>query len=485
MDFSLTTLFVVPNATLAPLNTKREALTAGQFGIFTSRYKAVTTNAEATSANTPYIQFCQGRIENVPGLTGKYSDKISKNSKIEWYKTTGSSTSKNQITYVGFDEVNDCKTLSGDCDSQYSITIRAFSTYINTAFSGNGLTRSVTIKTPCCDECGDNCTSVDAKWLADAFANAINAEPFLSKYVKAVSVYGGCAVDFVDNKVDYITYTKASNPDITQLASEAAPGSGYVATTYFFRVTKKFCITIPEDADIVDFYDELGYTVTEEATGDDCNVTYTITIESNEDIEDNCEEIIVPTFATLQPYKGIEWAICPCATATASGCVAGVKIIGKALDSYGNPCDPVAFPFEYDKLRFDVFAYKAPATSQDFNTFDRCENWDVTTVQKSTYPKGSGKEIKALEIRYHSYQTTLKHIFHNATWNGGFVRYSDDATFYDTYCIKFKSPDLTTWKDEGVQDETVIIAVPTGTGTVLETFLNAYFGAATYNAGVL
>src|SRR5690606_14933949 len=65
-----------------------------------------------------------------------------------------------------------------------SISLRLFSNYINTGFY-NGLTRTVTIKTPCC-ECGeDPCTQVDIEDLVDQFVAAINAEPRLSQFVTA------------------------------------------------------------------------------------------------------------------------------------------------------------------------------------------------------------------------------------------------------------------------------------------------------------
>src|SRR5688572_18885834 len=109
MDFSLTTLFVLPNGNLVADGFKRENLQPVQFGVFNSRYKAVTTANEA--AKSPHIVFGQGRVENVPGLTSKYSDKVSRGSLIEWYKTTGSPTAKAQITYAGFDGVDNTKTL--------------------------------------------------------------------------------------------------------------------------------------------------------------------------------------------------------------------------------------------------------------------------------------------------------------------------------------------------------------------------------------
>jgi hypothetical protein len=51
--------------------------------------------------------------------------------------------------------------------------------------------------------------------------------------------------------------------------------------------------------------------------------------------------------------------------------------------------------------------------------------------------------------------------------------------------LKFASPDLTNWSNGTRQDETVIVAVPTGTGTELENFLLGYFGEEKFTAGVL
>src|SRR4051812_4726036 len=123
MDFSLTTLYVLPNGVLAPDGFKRESLQPTQFGIFNSRYKAVTSAGDA--ARSPHIVFGQGRIEQVPGLTSKYSDKVSSGSLIEWYKVNASPVSKNQITYAGYDGIDETKTLKAGCDEQYSLTVRA------------------------------------------------------------------------------------------------------------------------------------------------------------------------------------------------------------------------------------------------------------------------------------------------------------------------------------------------------------------------
>jgi len=715
MDYSLTTLYVLGTGNLVPDGFKRENLNPTQFGIFNSRYKAVTTANEAVKS--PYIQFGQGRIEKVPGLTDKYSDKISRGSLIEWYKTTGSAESKSQITYAGFDGIDNTKTIKASCDEEYSLTIRARSLYID-VLTAYGLTRTVTVKTPCCEDCGDNCSTIDPRWLAEQFAAKINAEPMLSKFFVATPVFECGTPPDAPTVVNVIVYclnvcdngdagslaaVQAQYPNdvvvksdrvgsistyqITRLSTDSAPANALVtlpvrqavcsvcpatytlqaaanqyiietaldgsedlnsaadqqtfantikalyavpvtfngatavdpttdqitltahpyvtgeaivysngggttivgltngATYYIIKVdanTVKLAtskanaiagtavditadgvgaahtltvqssatflenkggsakilisldslapaITVPVLADIVTFVGDtealcvppagtsvawtscdtgfkvqrtLHLTITDDCASDlaavqaaypsntvtlvesaNCNSQYAL-VQTSDTIQEDCEFHVPPVFADVQPYKGIEWEIVP-DTLTGADCVAGVKIEGKVLDKYGNPCNPLSWPYEYDKLTFEVFAYKAPATSQDFNTYDRCDNIPVTTTQKSTFPKGLGDEIYELEKQYHSYQTTMKHIYFNTDYNGGFVRYSDPNTVYDTYVLKFKSPDLNTWSETSRQDESVIIAVPTGTGVQIENFLIGYFGIEKFTAGVL
>lgn len=713
MDFSLTTLFVLPTGGLVADNFKRENLKPTQFGIFNSRYKAVTSANEAKKS--PYIVFGQGRIENVPGLTHKYSDKVSPGSLIEWYKTTASPTAKHQITYAGFDGVDNTKTLKAGCDQQYSLTIRGRSLYIDTAFA-YGLTRTVTVTTPCCEDCGDNCESIDPRFLANAFAEKINAEPMLSKFYVATPVFE-CetppddpttiptityCVSFCDNGDDgALSAVQAQYPDdvvtrservgsistyqLERLASAGAPAAmlvtlpvrlavcdvcpatytlqgeseqyiietpldgsedlnsaadrqtfaNTVKATYIVPYTFNGAtavdpttnqITLPANslvigqavvysngggttivgltngatyyvltkpdannvtlsatkggtvvditadgvgaahtltvastatflentggsarilisvdafqaeltpvlADIVTLVGDqealclppagtsnawtscdtgykvqrtLSLTITDDCASDlaaiqaqypdftitleesaNCNSRYEL-VQTSDTIHEDCEFGVPPVFTDVQPYKGIEWIVVS-ETLTGTDCVAGVKIEGKPLDKYGNPCDPIAFPYEYDKLTFEVFAYKGAPTSQDFLTFDRCDNIPITTTQKSTFITGSGDEIYELEKRFNSYQTVGvgKHIYHENTWNGAFVRYTDPKQFYDVYYLKFKSPDLNTWSETSRQDESVIIAVPQGTGQTIENFLLGYFGIEKFTAGVL
>lgn len=515
MDFSLTTLYVLPSGNVAPLNFKRENLKPGQFGIFNSRYKAVTTAAEV--GTSPYIVFGQGRLENVPGLTHKYSDKISKGSVIEWYKTTASPTAKNQITFAGFDGVDNAKTIKAGPDEQFSLTVRLRSLYIDNAFA-YGLTRTVTVTTPCGADCGADCEEVDPRIVANLFAEGINKEPLLSKFVTAtvvsdctvaataptvvnIVVYTASKVDegdafalaavqnlYPNDLVKLVSHnesTGSSTYEIQNVSGDPAPsnlgGLTWAATDTAVKFTRSLVLTVATAnaaatlAELQALYPDATVTQVEASNG---NAKYKMVQTSSSSHEDVSYKTVA-VYDQVQGYDGLEWSV-EADALTGSGCVAGVKIEGKSLDKYGNPCDPIAFPHEFDKLTFEVFAYKGAATSQDDIVHDRCENIPITTVQKSTYATGSGEEIFMLEKRYNSEQTAgvAKHIYHNATWNGGFVRYSDPNVFYDTYSIRFVAPaDRSFEVGAATIDETVIIAVPTGTGGTLETFLNAFLPA--------
>lgn len=170
------------------------------------------------------------------------------------------------------------------------------------------------------------------------------------------------------------------------------------------------------------------------------------------------------------------------ATKTGTGPTSAIVLTGQVLDKYGNPCSPTAFTYEYDKLRFDVFAYKNPETTQDYITPDLCDVFaTVTLTTASTYPRGGGDEIFELEKRYFSYHTTHKSLFRNIEYDGAFQRYSDPAAFYNTYYIKQYDPENQAWELSEQYDQLIVIAVVAGSAadTAILALLTARFGAPT------
>lgn len=173
MDFQKTTLMVALAGNTLPTTGGPQNLTAGQVGVYRPDY-SVASAANIAAAN--YIYLAQGRDVAVPGLGSKRSDKIYTKNIIDLYKVTGSATANVQTTVI--------TGITGKCDETLTLTLRLFSKYINVGFY-NGLTRSVTIKTPCCDCGADNCADVDTADLVAQFVAEINAEPRLSQFLTA------------------------------------------------------------------------------------------------------------------------------------------------------------------------------------------------------------------------------------------------------------------------------------------------------------
>lgn len=160
---------------------------------------------------------------------------------------------------------------------------------------------------------------------------------------------------------------------------------------------------------------------------------------------------------------------------------AKLRIHGKALTAYGQPCDVAAFPQEYDRMWFSTFVISGPATTADFIVYDACDIVaTATVVQESNYAKGTSAEIAQLEKNFYSYQAAyLKHLFREAGWNGNFESWVTSGTTYDLFYIKFNEYDKSAyqWGDYIHQDSTVVIAVPTSLTAGIETVLEAALGA--------
>lgn len=158
-----------------------------------------------------------------------------------------------------------------------------------------------------------------------------------------------------------------------------------------------------------------------------------------------------------------------------------LRITGKPLTKYGQPCDIAAFPFEYDRLNFRTFVYAGPATTADFIVADACNivaNPIVT--QRASYPTGTSAEIAQLEKNFYSYQAGyLKHLYRMNGYNENFESYVSDGATYNTFYVKFNEYNKSEyqWGDYIHEDSTVILAVPNG-GSALTSAFEAILVAA-------
>jgi hypothetical protein len=355
-DFSLTTLFVVPVGNTLPSSGSTQNLTAGQVGIFLNDYSVATAG---NIAGSPYFYVAQGRTNTY--LQGsKRSDKISgcpggsscKTNVTEWYKSNGCATVVNQVT--------DVVDFTVKCGEIVTLTLRGFSSYLNTLYF-NGFTRSVTVNAPCCDCGGDPCTDVDVPALIDSLIIKLE---------------------------------------------EHAPG-------------------------------------------------------------DNPDNIYLTQFYQFQRIGNDSSAL--------------LRISGKPLTAYGQPCDVAAFPWEYDRFYFRTFIFSGPATTADFIVDDPCNRVAQPVItQRSNYAVGTSAEVQQLEKNFYSYQAGyLKHLYRMNGYNENFESWVTDGQIYDLYYIKFNEYDKSAyqWGDYIMEDSMVIIAVPENQTSAIEAILVAGLGA--------
>lgn len=349
MDYSLTTLFVVPVGNSLPTSGSTETLTEGQFGVYKDEQRVAATNGNIGTAS--FIQFAQGQPNLYIG--SKVSDKIKASKVKKWYKVTGSGQAANEIW-----EVSD---FTASCGEDVTLTLRGHSSYLDT-ISFNGLTRSITVKAPCCDCGADPCTEVDNEAL----------------------------IDLILQKIAQID------------AAQTGPNALRIDT--FFTFSK-----------------------------------------------------------------------------VGTGASATLLISSNALTRYAQPCDIAANPYEFDRIWFRVWVYKGPETTVDFIVANNCDTAATTTLlQRSSFPHGTSTEVAQMEKDYYSYQSPQKHLFRMAGYNQYFESQVTDGTVYDLYVIQFDELfQDDSWTRNAKEDERVLLYIPQGATSTIETMLVTYLGAIT------
>jgi hypothetical protein len=248
------------------------------------------------------------------------------------------------------------------------------------------------------------------------------------------------------NQITDVTDFTVQCGDVITLTLRAH--SSYIDTLYFNGFTRSVTIQAPccncddNPCDTVDpsiIIDELIYKLNLKAPGN------------------NPDNISFSTFFTFENVGGTI-----------------LRITGKPLTKYGQPCDVAAFPFEYDRMYFRTFVYSGPATTADFIVADAC-NFVATPIitQRASYATGTSAEIIQLEKNFYSYQAGyLKHLYRMAGYNENFESYVSDGATYDTFYIKFNEYDKSAyqWGDYIMEDSTVIIAVPQSGGALTTDF---------------
>ena len=234
--------------------------------------------------------------------------------------------------------------------------------------------------------------------------------------------------------------------------------SSYLNTLYFNGFTRSVTVNAPclgcgddpcTDVDVPALIDSLIIKLEEHAPGD------------------NPDNIYLTQFYQFQRIGDDQDAL--------------LRISGKPLTVYGQPCDVAAFPWEYDRFYFRTFIFSGPATTADFIVDDPCNRVATPVItQRSNYPVGTSAEVQQLEKNFYSYQAGyLKHLYRMNGYNENFESWVTDGTIYDLYYIKFNEYDKSAyqWGDYIMEDSTVIIAVPENQTSAIEAILVAGLGA--------
>lgn len=240
--------------------------------------------------------------------------------------------------------------------------------------------------------------------------------------------------------------------------------SSYINTLYFNGFTRSVTVNAPclacggdpcTDVDVPALIDDLIYHLELKAPGN------------------NPDNISFSTFYQFQRIGNNQNAI--------------LRISGKPLTVYGQPCDIAAFPWEYDRMYFRTFIFSGPATTADFIVADPCNNVAyVEVTQRATYLSGTSAEIQQLEKNFYSYQAGyLKHLYRMNGYNENFESWVTDGTVYNTFYIKFNEYDKSAyqWGDYIHEDSTVIIAAPQALSDDIEDILIAALGTPTDDSG--
>jgi hypothetical protein len=154
-----------------------------------------------------------------------------------------------------------------------------------------------------------------------------------------------------------------------------------------------------------------------------------------------------------------------------------LRISGKALTKYAQPCDVAANPQEYDRMYFRTFVYSGPATTADFIVADNCNIVaNAVITQRASYASGQDVEMRQLEKNFYSYQAGyLKHLYRMNGYNENFESFVADGVTYDSFYIKFNEYDKSaySWGDYVKEDSMVIIACPQALTAGIQSVLEA------------
>ena len=427
MNHKITQIFV-PTAVSTSAST--DALNSQQLAFYNN---SLTTNLGATpSATEAYAVIGSGQSKFGSFKSGL----IKKSSVLKITKTLPDNTTKQQITYIGFDEVNDFKSPSFSCDEEYVVTLK-ISEYWSKGIFQPMIQESVSVKTACCADCAGGCDSLGCSTYMSDLAAKINASPLLSKYVTASYVYKGSLPVYKYTLT--VPDTFASGAAATYITSTLQPA--FPAGTYG-------TITLTADADGADDANTTGNTMFEIATP-------------------------LVDIALMPVFNGVAWEKVLVTAAAVTAC--GVKITGNALDEFGNACVPDAVPYIFNLVRFKVNIHEGPYNTQDFDIENFCAAIPVTTTQEIKYPLGAGKAMAEMERHYFTNNLPAvaeARYYWNPIYNEDIKFYVDNTKTYNAYELTYEDASLDGFEKKSANIHSVLILVDSTASSVITSVEN-------------
>ena len=430
MNHKITQIFV-PTSVNTSLTT--DALTKQVLGIYNPN---TFSNIGGTAADADFL------VAIGSGSTKYGSFKTSPikvSNIISAVKTVADTSVKQQITYIGFDEVNDSKTPSFACDEEYVVTLKIDEYWSKGVFQPM-IQESVRVKTACCADCSGGCDSLGCSTYMSEIADKINASPLLSKYVVATYVY------------------KGSLPTYKWTLTIQDPGNSTAETAVLTTLRSVYAsyVTTPS-SDIV---------ITSDADGDsDADSLGTTMYELTP----------LASVTSLPNFNGVAWEKVLVSAGSVTAC--GVEIEGKVLDEFGNACVPDAVPYVFNLVRFRVNVHEGPYNTQDFDIENFCSPWAITTTQDIKYPLGVGVAMAEMERHYFTNNlpaTADARRYWNPIYNedsNGFL-YVNSATTYDMYEITYIEPSPIGFEKKTENVHSVVILAASGVTAAVTTALN-------------
>lgn len=171
-NFKFPKVFVFdPSTELVAGNTvKPQDLTFGQVGFFNAETQLGTTTTP-TNVNAPVIVIHQNLGDNKHGTIRTKNLAVQR---VRRWRGSKAATAVNQVTYVGYDEVDGDKNLVAYYGQEIKLQVSIFDDELRKWYGPTGYTHAILLDNARCAPCVADCEQMDPDDIADFFVAYIN-----------------------------------------------------------------------------------------------------------------------------------------------------------------------------------------------------------------------------------------------------------------------------------------------------------------------